>query len=168
MKYYSIKKFSILLDIRGDTVKTLKSVWNYCGHRHTMNYKIFFFWLTLKQERKPTRKKSTSNSTLELHSGKCGWLWCHRLSFGKKQPPLCVSLGMNKDSIKPAWKAWGCESCFTSLPLPTGSYLTLLGLTGPHLALTGPYWALTVPYLALLGLTGPYLALLSLILHLLN
>ena len=26
---------------------------------------------------------------------------------------------------KPAWKAWCCESCLTSLPLPTGPYLTL-------------------------------------------
>ena len=28
-------------------------------------------------------------------------------------------------SQKPAWKAWCCESCLTSLPLPTGPYLTL-------------------------------------------
>ena len=74
-------------------------------------------------------------------------------------------------SQKPAWKAWCCESCLTSLPLPTGPYLTfltLLGFTGPYwalLGLTGPYWALlglTGPYWALLGLTGPYWALLSL------
>ena len=40
-------------------------------------------------------------------------------------------------NLQPAWKAWGCESCLTSLPLPTGSYLTLLGLTGPYWALQG-------------------------------
>ena len=69
---------------------------------------------------------------------------------------------------KPVWKSWCCESCLTCLPLPTGPYLTLLGLTGPHwalLGLTGPHWALlglTGPYWALLGLTGPYWALLGL------
>ena len=29
---------------------------------------------------------------------------------------------------KPAWKAWCCESCLTSLPLPTGPYLTLYSI----------------------------------------
>ena len=46
--------------------------------------------------------------------------------------------------IQPAWKAWGCDSCLTSLPFPTRPYLTILGLTWPYLTLlglTGPYWA---------------------------
>ena len=44
---------------------------------------------------------------------------------------------------KPAWKAWGCESCLTSLPL----------LTEPHWVLLGPgFTDHTVPNLAILGL----------------
>ena len=79
---------------------------------------------------------------------------------------------------KPAWKAWDCESCLTSLtfltgpywvPLgPSGSFWVFLGLSGPLLAslgLIGHYWAflgLTGPYWPLLNLTGSYWAILSL------
>ena len=52
-------------------------------------------------------------------------------------------------SQKPAWKAWCCESCLTSLPF---AYWALLDLIWP-------YWAL-------LGLTRPYWALLGYLLNL--
>ena len=43
---------------------------------------------------------------------------------------MCINIqGESKrtgiSNQKPAWKAWCCESCLTSLPLPTGPYLTL-------------------------------------------
>ena len=71
---------------------------------------------------------------------------------------------------KPAWKAWGCETCPSLLSL-TGFFLSFLVLIGPSasfwvilgqflLGLTWPYFSLTGPYLALLSITGPYLALL--------
>ena len=44
--------------------------------------------------------------------------------------------------LKPAWKAWGCESCLTSLPY----------LTEPYWVLLGPSWSFCV----LLGLSGSF------------
>ena len=67
--------------------------------------------------------------------------------------------------IKPAWKAWGCESCLTSLPYLTEPYWVILGPSGSLLC----HWALlsiTGTYLALLSLTGSYWAFLGLVLHL--
>ena len=101
-------------------------------------------------------------------------LWCRlkkRNSWAVWLPSLyycnvctTATLMLKKTSLilriitKPAWKACGCESCWTSL--------SFLSLTGSLLGSYGSFWInfsdLTGPYLALLGLTGPYLALLSL------
>ena len=56
--------------------------------------------------------------------------WC----LGERQWMVKKSKKSLKAMCKflPAWKAWGCESCLTSLPLLTGPYWALLGLTGPY------------------------------------
>ena len=51
--------------------------------------------------------------------------------------------------MKPAWKAWGCESClalvtfgYLWIPLVTFPYLSFPYLSLPFLTFTRPYWAL--------------------------
>ena len=54
-----------------------------------------------------------------------------RTGTNRKMPNITTTGWVKKTGIsnqKPAWKAWCCESCLTSLPLPTGPYLTLYSI----------------------------------------
>ena len=51
-----------------------------------------------------------------------------RTGTNRKMPNITTTGWVKKTGISnqnSAWKAWCCESCLTSLPLPTGPYLTL-------------------------------------------